>query len=161
MLFDTIDFYFYLHSFAIVEQILEIQNSFHTINFLTITYFFLVAEKNKSEKNKDAPAKDEPSSIFQRQRVDMLLGDLLRKFPLPLPHIHQQQSQSNANQNAMSNTNINSDELFDNGMEINNIKQEPADDHGSSNRNASPNLMAQMNVKDESRSDMKPPPEKK
>lgn len=27
--------------------------------------------------------KEEPSSHFQRQRVDMLLGDLLRKYPIP------------------------------------------------------------------------------
>lgn len=28
--------------------------------------------------------KEEPSSMFQRQRVDMLLGELMRKFPLPM-----------------------------------------------------------------------------
>jgi mediator of RNA polymerase II transcription subunit 6 len=27
--------------------------------------------------------KEEPSSQFQRQRVDMLLGELVRKFPVP------------------------------------------------------------------------------
>lgn len=27
--------------------------------------------------------KEEPSSHFQRQRVDMLLGELVRKFPVP------------------------------------------------------------------------------
>lgn len=29
-------------------------------------------------------SKEEPSSMFQRQRVDMLLGELMRKFPLPM-----------------------------------------------------------------------------
>lgn len=28
--------------------------------------------------------REEPSSLFQRQRVDMLLGELTRKFPLPV-----------------------------------------------------------------------------
>ncbi|XP_052866875.1 mediator of RNA polymerase II transcription subunit 6 [Anopheles cruzii] len=46
-----------------------------------------IAEKTKTQTKKEAPVKEEPSSIFQRQRVDMLLGDLLRKFPLPLPQV--------------------------------------------------------------------------
>lgn len=28
--------------------------------------------------------REEPSSVFQRQRVDMLLGELTTKFPLPV-----------------------------------------------------------------------------
>lgn len=32
---------------------------------------------------KKEKTKEEPSSQFQRQRVDMLLGELLRKFPIP------------------------------------------------------------------------------
>ncbi|XP_057660678.1 mediator of RNA polymerase II transcription subunit 6 [Diorhabda carinulata] len=40
-----------------------------------------VAEKSKKEEK----PREEPSSLFQRQRVDMLLGELLRKFPLPAP----------------------------------------------------------------------------
>ncbi|CAG9837072.1 unnamed protein product [Diabrotica balteata] len=39
------------------------------------------AEKVK----KDEKPREEPSSLFQRQRVDMLLGELIRKFPLPAP----------------------------------------------------------------------------
>lgn len=35
-------------------------------------------------KKEPEKAKEEPSSMFQRQRVDMLLGELMRKFPLPI-----------------------------------------------------------------------------
>lgn len=35
-------------------------------------------------KKEPEKLKEEPSSMFQRQRVDMLLGELMRKFPLPL-----------------------------------------------------------------------------
>ncbi|XP_015586575.1 mediator of RNA polymerase II transcription subunit 6 [Cephus cinctus] len=34
---------------------------------------------------KEVPVREEPSSLFQRQRVDMLLAELTRKFPLPVP----------------------------------------------------------------------------
>lgn len=47
--------------------------------------YISVSEKSKSQSKKETEkTKDEPSSIFQRQRVDMLLGELLRKFPPPL-----------------------------------------------------------------------------
>lgn len=36
-------------------------------------------------KAKEEKPKEEPSSLFQRQRVDMLLGELIKKFPLPAP----------------------------------------------------------------------------
>lgn len=36
-------------------------------------------------KAKDEKPKEEPSSLFQRQRVDMLLGELIKKFPLHTP----------------------------------------------------------------------------
>lgn len=35
-------------------------------------------------KKEPEKSKEEPSSMFQRQRVDMLLGELMRKFPLPM-----------------------------------------------------------------------------
>lgn len=35
-------------------------------------------------KKEPEKVKEEPSSMFQRQRVDMLLGELMRKFPLPM-----------------------------------------------------------------------------
>ncbi|XP_053685247.1 mediator of RNA polymerase II transcription subunit 6-like [Sabethes cyaneus] len=119
-----------------------------------------ITEKNRSEKEKDVPAKEEPSSIFQRQRVDMLLADLLRKFPLPLLHMHQQQNSSNANQNGLTNTNIGNEGPFDNGLEFANVKQETLE-HASNNHISSPNLVAHVSIKEEGRSDMKPPPEKK
>lgn len=37
---------------------------------------------DEKEVKKEKP-KEEPSSHFQRQRVDMLLGTLLQKFPIP------------------------------------------------------------------------------
>lgn len=36
-------------------------------------------------KAKEEKPREEPSSLFQRQRVDMLLGELIKKFPLPVP----------------------------------------------------------------------------
>lgn len=38
--------------------------------------------EEKKEVKKEKP-KEEPSSLFQRQRVDLLLSELLRKFPIP------------------------------------------------------------------------------
>ncbi|XP_065094496.1 mediator of RNA polymerase II transcription subunit 6-like [Ochlerotatus camptorhynchus] len=113
-----------------------------------------LAEKNKTEKSKETPAKEEPSSLFQRQRVDMLLGDLLRKFPLPLPQFHQTQNQSHQNQNGNTNSN-NTD-----GQDGVNIKQEPVE-HASNNPNEAGSGMLMQVIKEESRNDMKPPPEKK
>lgn len=44
----------------------------------------LVSDKSKSQIKKDTgSAKEESSSSFQRQRVDMLLSDLIKKFPIP------------------------------------------------------------------------------
>ncbi|XP_076098532.1 mediator of RNA polymerase II transcription subunit 6-like [Mytilus galloprovincialis] len=38
-------------------------------------------QEDKSEKSDSKEKKEEPSSVFQRQRVDLLLGELARKFP--------------------------------------------------------------------------------
>lgn len=38
---------------------------------------------NQTEKKEPEKVKEEPGSQFQRQRVDILLGELLRKFPIP------------------------------------------------------------------------------
>lgn len=113
-----------------------------------------LAEKNKTEKSKETPAKEEPSSLFQRQRVDMLLGDLLRKFPLPLPQMHQAQSAPHQNQNGNAGSN-NPD-----GQDSVNIKQEPTE-HASNDPNDPGAGILMPGIKEESRSDMKPPPEKK
>lgn len=40
--------------------------------------------KVPEKTSKKEVQKEEPSSLFQRQRVDMLLGELTRKFPLPI-----------------------------------------------------------------------------
>lgn len=40
---------------------------------------------NIDKVKKEEKPKEEPSSLFQRQRVDMLLGELIKKFPLPVP----------------------------------------------------------------------------
>lgn len=39
---------------------------------------------NVDKTKKEEKPKEEPSSLFQRQRVDMLLGELIKKFPLPV-----------------------------------------------------------------------------
>lgn len=41
------------------------------------------ALSDKSKLKKDTAAKEETSSSFQRQRVDMLLNELIKKFPIP------------------------------------------------------------------------------
>lgn len=125
-----------------------------------------IAENDKSERNKDTPIKEEPSSFFQRQRVDMLLGDMLRKFPLPIPQTYTQGGQSNQAQNgscsAISNSNIN-DLGLDRGPDVANIKQGPTDasTNNSSNTNDAHMSTLMQGIKEESGNDMKPPPEKK
>lgn len=47
-----------------------------------------VSDKSKSQIKKETSASKEEStssSSFQRQRVDMLLGELVKKFPIPIP----------------------------------------------------------------------------
>lgn len=41
----------------------------------------LCAEKEEQKKEKKKKKKEEPSSMFQRQRVDLLLGELAKKYP--------------------------------------------------------------------------------
>lgn len=49
-------------------------------------WFFAVSDKTKSDKKDSNAAKDDNSgTLFQKQRVDMLLAELLRKFPPPIP----------------------------------------------------------------------------
>ncbi|KAL9698423.1 hypothetical protein quinque_001864 [Culex quinquefasciatus] len=121
-----------------------------------------IAENNKTDKSKEVAAKEEPSSLFQRQRVDMLLGDLLRKFPLPIPQAYQHGSgQQQQNQNGSSAANNNSGggggDGGDHGSEVASIKQEPGE-HGSNDMGGS---LLMQGIKEEGGSDMKPPPEKK
>lgn len=48
-------------------------------------FFSQLLIKTKTQKKDTEKTKEEPSSFFQRKRVDMLLGELLNKFPLPMP----------------------------------------------------------------------------
>lgn len=90
----------------------------------------------------------------------MLLGDLLRKFPLPIPQAYQhgsgQQQQQNQNGSSAANNNSGGDG-GDHGSEVASIKQEPGE-HGSNDMGGS---LLMQGVKEEAGSDMKPPPEKK
>lgn len=57
------------------------------VNKCNNTFFFsLVSDKSKSDKKDANASKDDNSgTLFQKQRVDMLLAELLRKFPPPIP----------------------------------------------------------------------------
>lgn len=47
---------------------------------------YVVSDKSKSDKKDSNAVKDDNSgTLFQKQRVDMLLAELLRKFPPPIP----------------------------------------------------------------------------
>lgn len=53
-------------------------------------YFWDFKNGKPLTTKKETPVREEPSSLFQRQRVDMLLTELTRKFPLPVPKpVHQ------------------------------------------------------------------------
>ena len=45
--------------------------------------------KDNEDRSKRSEKKDETSSAFQRQRVDMLLSEISKKFPLPLRAVQQ------------------------------------------------------------------------
>lgn len=113
---------------------------------------FTVSEKSKTNtKKENEKTKEEPSSIFQRQRVDMLLGELLRKFPLPmLPPQPQQPAPNQANQATPTQNGTSNDSE----QRMDGIKQEPSDSHEN-------NGIKHENDMDIDKSDMKPPPEKK
>lgn len=106
----------------------------------------LLSDKSKAATKKDASqSKDESGTIFQMQRVDMLLMELLRKFPPPIPpQIHQQQQNQNMRNDGQEN--------------LQNIKQEP--NNNSNIPETSPTPAQGVDIKVEN-IDMKPPPEKK
>ncbi|OWR44883.1 mediator of RNA polymerase II transcription subunit 6 isoform X2 [Danaus plexippus] len=108
-------------------------------------------------KEVSSTPKEEPSTLFQRQRVDMLLAELVRQFPLPV-------TQTAANQNGVTvkteNTNDKGSEKPQDGS-LNNItiKQEPIDPMSSDMTNG---MQGHMEIKTEIKQEnMKPPPEKK
>lgn len=127
-------------------------------------HFYIVAEKTKAQVKKEAPTKEEPSSLFQRQRVDMLLSELLRKFPPPVPQ-QTPQATANATGEKSDGTTDKSDNkpdakeaskenLASNQLQI---KQEPVDPNSPMDTN-----MSNIEVKQEVTSEiMKAPPEKK
>ncbi|XP_016930961.3 mediator of RNA polymerase II transcription subunit 6 [Drosophila suzukii] len=94
----------------------------------------VLSDKSKTDKKDANAAKDENSgTLFQKQRVDMLLAELLRKFPPPIPPMLQ------------------------------NLQQPlPAGDDVNAGGNASElnNATGPLDIKTEG-VDMKPPPEKK
>lgn len=109
-----------------------------------------MTEKTKSQTKKETDKiKEEPSSIFQRQRVDLLLNELLQKFPLPMPP---QQAQQNVSQTSQSNgTKTEANESTE--ISVENIKQEIIEN---------PHSNGGAEIKTEPlTSEMKPPPEKK
>lgn len=111
-----------------------------------------MTEKTKSQTKKETDkVKEEPSSLFQRQRVDLLLNELLQKFPLPMPP---QQAQQNASQANQSNGNTKMETNESTEITVDNIKQEiienPQSNGGGSDIKTEPLT-----------SEMKPPPEKK
>lgn len=132
----------------------------HTELFLIIDLGLItVTDKSKAAAKKDSSAnKDDSGTVFQMQRVDMLLAELLRKFPPPIPPIiHQQQMQQHAggpphqNPNNPQETNANNVQDTSNAGNNGNPTESSPTGAGSN-----PGIdIKQENV------DMKPPPEKK
>ena len=73
--------------------------------------------------------KEEPSSLFQRQRVDLLLSELLRKFPIPQVMPADEEKSSNTNNKNDGQNEGTSQESTDSSENVNpqlqKIKQEP------------------------------------
>lgn len=114
---------------------------------------FLVTDKSRAAAKKEAAsAKDDSGTVFQMQRVDMLLAELLRKFPPPIPPIiHQQQIQQQGQQQNPNDSNVNAQDSNTNNTGNNGNNPETSPTGGTN-----PGLdIKQENV------DMKPPPEKK
>ncbi|KAL4717941.1 hypothetical protein ACJJTC_001359 [Scirpophaga incertulas] len=115
---------------------------------------------NPTPKETSNTPKEEPSTLFQRQRVDMLLAELVRQFPLPVTQTTP--NQSNGVTVKMENSNEkNGDKSSDNKVVGGiSIKQEPVDP--SSVEMANGNSQGHLEIKSEIKQEnMKPPPEKK
>lgn len=52
-----------------------------TVNSSQILFFVIYYVSEAPEAKDKNKKKEEPSSVFQRQRVDLLLGELSKKFP--------------------------------------------------------------------------------
>ncbi|KAJ0173598.1 hypothetical protein K1T71_010747 [Dendrolimus kikuchii] len=110
-------------------------------------------------KEVQSTPKEEPSTLFQRQRVDMLLAELVRQFPLPINQATP--IQTNGITVKTENTNEKGADKVGDGT-LNNvvIKQEPIDPSSSDMTNGS--LQGHSEIKTEIKQEnMKPPPEKK
>lgn len=135
---------------------------------------FPVADKSKSHKNDNEKNKEEPSSFFQRKRVDMLLGELLNKFPLPLPPQHQQPmtnttqiSSVHPTPDVLAKKESSQDNIAGDSSGGVEIKQElmessppPSNINGVQQQQQDINDMSGTSIKLET-NHMKPPPEKK
>lgn len=79
-----------------------------------------VSDKSKTQM-KDSTTKEESSSMFQRQRVDMLLGELTKKFPIPQIPVATVKKEETEQSAAAG-------EEKSNGPEVDNIKTEKNSD---------------------------------
>ncbi|KAI9584532.1 mediator of RNA polymerase II transcription subunit 6 [Glossina fuscipes] len=113
-----------------------------------------LSDKSKAAAKKDATSnKEESGTVFQMQRVDMLLAELLRKFPPPVPpNLHQQQLQQTGPQ---SNANVQEHNAAASDSNANTISSS----NGTTSE-ASPVTALGVEIKQEM-IDMKPPPEKR
>ncbi|KAH8288618.1 hypothetical protein KR054_006576 [Drosophila jambulina] len=83
----------------------------------------VLSEKSKADKKDANAAKEENSgTLFQKQRVDMLLAELLRKFPPPIPPMLQ-----NIQQSALAGEEINAAAEMNNATGPLDIKTEGVD----------------------------------
>ncbi|XP_072929824.1 mediator of RNA polymerase II transcription subunit 6 [Epargyreus clarus] len=109
-----------------------------------------------STKDTSSTPKEEPSTLFQRQRVDMLLAELIRQFPLPMIH----SNQTNGVTVKTENNDKSGDKAGEGTLGNITIKQEPIDTMSSDMTNGTmpPHMEIKTEIKQEN---MKPPPEKK
>ncbi|CAG7717588.1 unnamed protein product [Allacma fusca] len=119
---------------------------------------------NKLEKKKEK--KEEPSSLFQRQRVDILLVELTKKFPLRVIQPQLEAPTSNKPATPAGNDDVKPDPS---SITIKTEHNNPATpsgqekmDTGSANVSSAPNLPnSASNSMQQNPQRMKPPPEKR
>ncbi|XP_037812755.1 mediator of RNA polymerase II transcription subunit 6 [Lucilia sericata] len=118
-----------------------------------------LTDKSRAAAKKDAAtAKDDSGTVFQMQRVDMLLAELLRKFPPPIPPIiHQQQIQQQVGQPLQNPQEANANSSQDNNTNSTGNNGNPSETSPTGSGGVS---QQGIDIKQEN-VDMKPPPEKK
>lgn len=92
----------------------------------SLKYFLIVGVTEEKKEVKKEKPKEEPSSVFQRQRVDLLLNELLRKFPIPqvapVDSKSDEEKSTNVNKDGQNaNTEVDGTE----NVQLQKIKQEP------------------------------------